>query len=465
VRFAPSPTGPFSLGNARTALFNWLFAKHEGGEFLLRIEDTDKERSQKKFENDILDCLTWLGLNWSNGIYRQSERLAIYEEVLRKLIEEKKAYYCFCKPEELETERQVQLSQGLPPRYSGRCRNLDEEETAKRLKNEPTVIRLKVGEREISFSDLIRGKVNFDTRLIGDIIIAKSFSQPLYNFAVVVDDAEMKISHVIRGEDHLSNTPKQLLVHEAIGLTAPEYAHLPLILGPNRKKLSKRYSDKSFGDYHREGYLREAMLNFLVLLGWHPEQDREVMSLEEMIAEFGLKRVQKAGAVFNPQKLDWLNAFYVKKLAVDDLADRLKPFVPAKWLENEELFRRAADVERERMKTLSDFPRLARFFFEPQDYEPGTLIWNKTAKETILENLKEILKILKKLSDKDFSKSSIEKEIMALAREKGNGETLWPLRVALSGQEASPGPLDIIHVLGIKECIKRIELAIDKLEI
>jgi len=452
VRFAPSPTGPFSFGNARTALFNWLFARHNKGEFLLRIEDTDKERSRKEYEIQIIESLRWLGLDWDGEIYRQSERKNIYRRYLEYLLEKGFAYYCSCKPEDLELERQAQLAQGLAPRYSGRCRN---------LKNKEGVIRFKMPETEISVNDLIRGKISFKTNLIGDIVIAKSLEEPLYNFAVVIDDFEMKITHVIRGEDHLPNTPKQIILQKALDLPTVQYAHLPLILGPNKKKLSKRHLEKSFLDYRNEGYVPAAILNFLVLLGWHPVKDREIVSLEEMLEEFSLERVQKGGAVFNPDKLDWLNAYYLRTMETKKLFELIKPFIPAVWLQKPEVIEKALEIERERMKKLSDFSKLASFLFDLPEYPTKLLIWKETKPIIILENLKKVLPVL----IKEDSKENIKEAIMSLANKLGRGEVLWPLRVALSGQEASPGPFEIIEVIGKEESIRRLNIAIDKLKI
>lgn len=459
VRFAPSPTGPFSIGNARTALFNWLFAKREGGEFLLRIEDTDGERSKKKFEKDILDGLKWLGLEWDEKLIRQSERLGIYESHLQKLLKEKKAYYCFCTPEELEVERQAQLSQGLAPKYSGRCRSLTADGVGK-----PAVIRFKMPEKKVVISDAVKGKVEFDTTLLGDIIIAKSLKEPLYNFAAAVDDVEMGVTHVIRGEDHLSNTPKQIVIQEALGLDHPIFAHLPLILGPDRKKLSKRHSEVSLNDYKSDGYLPQAVLNFLVLLGWHPARDREILSVSEMIDEFSLQRVQKSGAIFNPEKLDWLNAHYIKQTSFKDLLFHLKPFIPRNWLQEKKLVLKILEVEKERVKNLKEFSSMVRFFFELPDYPKTMLIWKQTDVKTTLDNLKKVLDIIKSASSGKLFRKSIEEQIMTFAEREGRGEVLWPLRVALSGQEVSPGPIDLIDALGKKETVKRVKIAIKKIE-
>lgn len=462
VRLAPSPTGPLHLGTARTALFNWFFAKNQGGKFILRIEDTDAERSEKKYEKDIIYGLKWLGLDWDEELYRQSERKNIYKKYLKKLFDENKAYYCFCSREELESDRQAMLAQGLPPKYSGKCRNLSPEEAKKRLKNETAVIRFKAPETEVEFNDIIRGKVKFNSALTGDIVIAKNLESPLFNFAVVVDDFEMEISHIIRGEDHISNTPKQILIQKALGFEEPKYAHLPLILAPDRSKLSKRYLETSVFDYKNQGYLAEALVNFLALLGWHPEDEREILSRKELIKEFNLRRVQKSGAVFNLEKLDWLNSQYINQSNPTDLAKSLKEFIPPEWSEDKKFLIKIISVEKERMRKLIDFQELTDFFFQLPDYNAQLLSWQNMSKEKALTNLELLLGTLKEMSEDNFFKTELENKIMPLAEVWGRGELLWPLRVALSGKQASPGPFEIMGILGKEESLKRIRTAIKK---
>lgn len=461
VRFAPSPTGILHIGNVRTALFNWLFAKHEGGEFLLRIEDTDKARSEKHHEKEILEGLRWLDLEWDNKkLIRQSERTEIYRKYLEELLQKGSAYYCFCSTEELEAERQAQLSQGLPPKYGGKCRHIDLESAEKKSKGEPAVVRFKIPATQGHFQDMIRGKVAYNGELLGDIIIAKGLNEPLYNFAVVIDDHDMKITHVIRGEDHLSNTQKQIFIQEALGFERPHYAHLPLILGPDRKKLSKRYLDKSLLDYKKSGYLREAMINFLVLLGWHPIKDREIISADEVIKEFTLERVQKGGAVFNPEKLDWLNSFYLKGASDEKILELVKPFIPAPWLKKKDFLLKIFALEKTRIKNLAEFKDVAEFFFKLPEYGPAMLMWKKTDKNKTRENLEKILEILR---NGGVTPRTIEESISKLAEERGRGEVFWPLRVALSGRDASPGPLEILNIVGVQEATARLEKAIKKL--
>lgn len=465
VRFAPSPTGFFSLGNARTALFNWLFARHEGGEFFVRVEDTDKERSTKEFEEDMLSGLRWLGLDWDNGLTRQSERLDFYEKYLNQLLAEKKAYRCFCTEEELEAEYQGFLSQGLVPKYSGKCRRLSESDIKAKLESGvSSVIRIAMPDKTAVFNDLIRGKIEFKTELFGDIIIAKGLREPLYNFAAVVDDYEMKITHVIRGEDHLSNTPKQMMIQEALGFESVHYAHLPLILGPDRKKLSKRYSAASVNDYRREGYVPQAVFNFLALLGWHPERDREVLSRDELMHEFSLKRVQKSSAIFNEEKLNWLNAHYLKNMDAGEFIESLRAFVPEKWIEDKDFLRKVLLIVRERVTKLGDFSELAEYFFSAPEYQKELLVWKDGTLEKTAESLRAVSEKIEAIPAKQFNKESIQSAIDPLASEFGRGDVYWPLRAALSGRDASPGPMELAEVFGKTETLSRIARALEKIK-
>ncbi|MDD4761730.1 MAG: glutamate--tRNA ligase [Candidatus Pacebacteria bacterium] len=452
VRIAPSPTGSLHFGTARTALFNLLFARSKNGKFIIRIEDTDLERSKKKFEEEILEGFEWLGIKSDETIIRQSERGEIYEKYLRKLLEEKKAYFCYCTKEELTEEKQFMLSQGLTPKYNGRCLNSPPKD------REPQLIRLKVPEKIINFKDLIRGKVSFDSRLIGDIAIAKNLKTPLYNFAVVIDDFEEKITHVIRGEDHIPNTPKQILIQEVLNIPMPEYAHLPLILNPEGGKMSKRYMETSLLSFREEGYLPEAMINFMAFIGWHPKEDKEIMSLEEIIKEFSIERVQKGGAIFNKEKLEWINSQYLKMMSDEEAGEKIKKFIPKEWAEKKEIFKRAVSSLKERLKKISDFKEEANFLFEIPEYEKKMLLW----KETDIKKEEEILKRIKKIIEENTSNR--DEKIVALAEEEGRGEVYWPLRVALSGKKNSPPPLELLSILGQTESLSRIERAIEKLK-
>ena len=466
---APSPTGHLHMGTARTALFNWLFARQTGGTFVLRVEDTDKERSKKEYEKEIIEQLQWLGIDWDEGPdkkgdfgpYRQSERTEIYKKYLQELLDKGEAYYCYCTKEDIEAQKQALTAQGLPPKYNGHCRNLKVPPERK----SPEVIRFKVPEVKVEFDDMVRGKVVFDAALFGDMIIAKDLDNPLYNFAVVVDDDLMKISHVIRAEDHISNTPKQILMQRALGFSEPIYAHLPLILNADRSKMSKRFADTAVLDYRNEGYLPQAVVNFLAFLGWHPKNDREIMTPRELVELFDIGRVQKAGAVFNQEKLDWLNREYLKKMSDAEIADLAMPFFAGEQISSDkEKIERAVSVVRGRASTLRDFVSTGKLFFELPDYEAGLLVWQKAPSSLpqIAGILREACDMVKGVSDKKFTREHLSPVVMGMIGKRQRGEVLWPLRVALSGQATSPDPVEIMEVVGKEESLRRIEIAIQK---
>jgi nondiscriminating glutamyl-tRNA synthetase len=506
TRMAPSPTGLLHIGGARTALFNYLFAKKNEGSFVLRIEDTDLERSLPEFEKDILESFKWLWIEWDEGSdiegkygpYRQSQRTDIYKKYIEKLITEDKAYYCFCSQQELEAQRQYQMSQGLAPRYSGKCANLDKETVKKYLaEGKPTIIRFRVPAKKVSFDDLIRGKLEFDAGLMGDIIIAKDLNTPLYNFAVVVDDFEMKISHVIRGEEHISNTPKQILMQEALGFSKPLYAHLPLILGPDKTKLSKRHGATSVLEFKKQGYLPEAIINFMAFLGWNPGDEREIYSMSSLIKEFSLEKVQKAGAVFNIKKLDFLNGFYIRQKSVEKLTELCLPYLIEEGLispffkeaqyppaygakeiiqkykiseTGEEIYletiQKIVSIYQERLKKLSEIVELTDFFFKAQlEYEKNLLKWKEMSDKEIKNSLNRLEKLLSKIKIEDWNKGNLESillpeaEKMGPAAQKDRGYLLWPFRVALTGKQASASPFEIAEILGKEKTLKRIEEA------
>ena len=459
VRYAPSPTGPHHIGGARTALFTWLFTRSQTGAFILRIEDTDRERSKLEFEEDIKNTLTWLGINWDE-FYRQSERSLLYEEHLRKLFNEGWIYYCFCAKDELEAERQAMMTQGLAPKYSGRCRALNKDDIQKNLEaGESYVLRLKMPETKLTFKDLIRGQISFDTSLIGDVIVAKDFNQPLYNFAVVVDDALMNITHVIRGEEHISNTPVQIVAAQALGFELPHFAHLPLILNPDRSKMSKRFADTSIKEYIDKGYLKEAMVNFLAYLSWHPKEDKEVMSLKEITKEFDLARIQKGGAVFNSEKLDCLNGYYLKNLEIEELLPRAQEFVPPKW----QLTPVILNSVRTRITNLGELKELVSFYYKLPDYPVEFLKWKEADTATTAANLARALELVNAIPEEKFNQKFLEESLIAAIARENRGDILWPLRVALSGLKASPSPFEIMEALGKKESVKRINLALEKI--
>jgi len=458
VRFAPSPTGPLHIGGARTALINWIFAKANGGEFILRIEDTDKERSKPEFEDDIKIGLDWLGLK-SDEFYRQSDRADIHREHLVKLLDAKIVYYCFCTKEELEDERQTMLTQGLAPRYSSKCRRISEKEVGERLDaGDEHVLRFRVSGVKIQFKDLIRGSISFDTSLMGDMVIARGLNEPLYNFAVVVDDALNGITHVIRGEDLISSTPLQILIIKALDFDVPKFAHLPMILNPDRSKMSKRMSDTALSDYMKNGYLKEAMINFLVFLGWHPKENKDFMGLDEIVDEFDIGRVQKGGAIFNVEKLNWLNRNYIKEVDVSVLVDMAREYLPREW----ELTDAMALSVRGRIDKLSDVKGLVDFYFELPDYDKGLLRWKNGSVRDAAIHLREGLDFLSKVPENKYTRGYLEDELLGKLPRESRGDTLWPIRVALSGKHASPGPFEIMEALGKKESLDRINAAIAK---
>ncbi len=472
VRLAPSPTGHLHIGTARTGLFNFLFARKLGGKIIIRVEDTDMERSEKEYETEILEYLKWLGITWDEGPdvqggfgpYRSSERADHYEKYLRRLLEENKAYYCFCAEEELELQRQEMLAKGIAPKYAGTCASLTEYEQSERVaEGLSPVVRFRMPERVIRFKDMVRGTVEFDASLFGDVIIARNIHSALYNFAVVVDDYEMEITHVIRGDDHIANTPKQIVFQEALGFTTPEYAHLPLILDKNRAKLSKRFNTVSILDYKNAGYLPEALFNFIALLGWHPSgSDSELLTQGELIAQFDISRVQKAGAIFDIEKLNWMNAHYIKEKTPEELVSLIGSFVPEEWMHHKEKLFAIITLEQERMSRLNEFPDLARFFFYLPEYDAQLLVWKTMPTQAVEDNLKATLDILTSHNG-IWDSSSLESVVMPITESRGRGEVLWPFRVALSGQSHSPGPFDIAGVLGKEESLRRIESALLKL--
>lgn len=486
VRFAPSPTGPLHVGGARSALFNYLFAKKNNGKFILRIEDTDKEISEQRWTDEIISELKWLGIAWDEGPdvggefgpYKQSQRIDIYKKYLEKLLTEKNAYYCFCAEDELENKRQEQMSRGLAPKYDGKCRNLSNKEVQEKLRaNDAFVIRFKIENKKVKFNDLIRGEVEFDAGLLGDVVIAKNLESPLYHFAVVVDDFEMQISHIIRGEEHLSNTPRQILLQKALDFYQPIYGHLPLLLNMDKSKMSKRQGDVALSDYHKSGYLPEALINFMVLLGWSPGTEKEVFSLSQLEKEFSIEKVQKAGAVFNVQRLDFLNGFYIRQKPIEKLTELCVPYLKNAGLlvvgqASEHKLEKIIEVSKDRMKKLSDIIELADFFFSDElNLDKDLLKWSNMQDGDVEEALLLCDKILTKI--KDWEIKEIEKVLLTgagdFSKQKGypennKGYLLWPLRVALSGKKFSPSPFEIASVLGREKTLKRIKEALKKYE-
>ena len=436
TRMAPSPTGHLHIGTARTALFNYLFAAHNGGEMILRIEDTDKERSQPEFETEIIEGLKWLGLKWSGEPYRQSERTELYSKHLETLLENGRAY-------------------------------LSKEASKKNPGEMVEVIRLKNPGQTITFTDEIRGDITFDTTELGDLVIARSMTEPLYHFVVVVDDAEMNISHVIRGEDHISNTPRQILIQEALGLSRPSYAHLPLILAPDKSKLSKRHGAISLSEYQEQGFTKEALVNYLALLGWNAGTDQEIFTLPELIDNFSLKGMQKSGAIFNQEKLLWLNKSHLNQLSdtayTTYIKDVLDPIITKLPQYSDERLERLLPTIRERISTNGEAKVAAEageydFAFSAPEVKPELLAWRSDKSPTdCLQRLEQAQKLL---TTADFTTpSTIKEALWDYAETIGKGELLWPLRVALTGKKQSPDPFTCAYIIGPDETRRRLKHA------
>lgn len=454
VRVAPSPTGLLHIGTARTALFNWLFAKQKNGTFIVRIEDTDTERSRPEYEKDIIDGISWLGLSYDE-FYRQKERHVSHAGYLKQLLSSGKAFYCAHTKEELEREFEAQRNAKEPPRHI--CAQRDEHRSS-------GIIRLKNDAREpIIITDIIRGSVTFDPTLFGDFSLARSIDDPLYNFVVVVDDFEMNISHVIRGEDHLSNTPKQILLYNALGLSMPQWAHIPLLLGLDRSKLSKRHGAVSLMNYRSAGYLPDAMVNFMALLGWHPKDDSgEILDRDMLIHEFSLERIQKSGAIVSHEKLNWLNHEYIKKIPTSILVREAHDFIPQS-IPSESLIP-AIDALRTRVATLKDLGEEIYNIFTLPEYRYDVLLWKgKIPSQEALANLDSIIELLSSINPTDFTQKRLEAILAPLTEKRGKGSVLWPLRAALSGREASLGPYELGAILGKSETQRRLSIARDLL--
>lgn len=470
VRFPPSPTGLLHIGTVRTCLFNYLFAKKNNGKIIFRFEDTDKTRSEKRFEENILSGLQNLGLTWDGEPIYQSERTAIYRAHLEKLLASGAAYYCFCTAEELEQERAEQTAKKLPPRYSGKCGNISVEEAEKRIeKGEKAVIRFRVPEnREIIFDDLVRGKITINTREISDFVIAKDLDTPLYNFCVVVDDTEMRISHVIRGEDHISNTPKQILIFEALGFPIPQFAHLPLILNSDKSKLSKRKNQVSVDDFLAEGILPGALLNYLALLGWNPGDTREIFSLDELISEFSLERVQKSGAIFDRDRLLFVNQKYISELSEEDFLTECAKFLPK--FSDEKLWKKVCLLSRSRLKLFSELPEVTRFFaVSDADFSPPLELFEnpkmKVTAEIALHNLEKLAEFWNAIPEEEWNHDTLKDTTIPWIAEIGekNGAVLWPARVSMSGEKFSPSPFEIADAFGKERSLRRIKKGIEVL--
>lgn len=464
TRFAPSPTGYLHIGGARTALFNYLFARHHGGRFILRIEDTDRERSTPEAIEAILDSMKWLQLEWNEGPFYQTQRLSLYREKINELLANGKAYPCTCTPAQLDAKRQAAQKEKRKPSYDGTCR--PKEGLVPALPTDkPFTIRFRSPQTgATAVNDRVKGAVVFDNREIDDLIIARSDGTPTYNFCVVVDDIDMRITHIIRGDDHLSNTPRQIQLYEALGQTPPEFAHVPLILGTDRARLSKRHGATSVTAYRDMGYFPEAVVNYLVRLGWS-HGDQEIFSREELIETFSLDAVGKSAGVFNPEKFLWLNFHYMKTKPLPELAREILPYIKAKgyavpvdhlWLQ------KMIATLRERAKTLAELVDLAHYFLSD-----NISVDEKAAKKFLTSDVAiPLSKLIDKLSGlEDFSEASVEQAFSAVLQELGlpMGKLAQPVRVALTGSQVSPGIHEVIAVLGKERTLNRLRLALANL--
>jgi nondiscriminating glutamyl-tRNA synthetase len=469
VRFAPSPTGYLHVGGARTAIFNHLFARHNGGTFVLRIEDTDVERSTRESELSLIEDLRWLGLDWDEGPdvggpygpYRQSERMPIYREVADKLVAQGSAYPCFCTDEELDRKREELIAASRPPQYDGTCRDLTAAEVAeRRATGLPEAIRFKVGEGVVRFHDAVRGDMELAHDMVGDWVTLRSNGLPTYNFACAVDDSMMKISHVIRGEEHLPNTLRQIMIYDALGAQPPIFAHVPLILAEDRSKLSKRHGASSVGDLRANGYLPDAAANYLVLLGWSHPQSQEIMPREEMVKTFTIERIGKAAAVFDKKKLMWMNGQYIRKLDLDTLMKLVKPYTP-EFLKHYDAAprREIASILQDSIDTLADFETRAKIF-EPEtvyEEEAKALMQTESARR-VVESMSKRLRE----HDGPITPESFKEMILATGQETGlKGKDLYfPIRGAMTGSVHGPDLTRVAAVKGKDTVLRLLEGAI-----
>lgn len=464
VRFAPSPTGHLHIGGARTALFNWFFARHHKGTFVLRIEDTDLTRSTQESIDGIIEGLSWLGVDWDEGPYRQQERVPLYREHAERLLKEGKAYYCYCTPEELEEKRKRALAAGAKPKYDGTCR-----ERTSPVPGRKAAVRFRAPqEGSTVVHDLIRGDVVFENKELDDLIILRSDGSPTYNFTVVVDDVTMRISHVIRGDDHLANTPRQILLYQALGYPLPGFGHISLILGTDKARLSKRHGATSVVAYRDMGYLPEAMVNYLVRLGWSLG-DQEIFSREEIIEHFSLEKVTLSAAVFNPEKLLWLNGHYISKTSPQHLADLLPPFLAREGIapdhlngDRESLVRRIQTLQ-ERAKTLAEIAEKGKFYFVDEvELDPAAVHKFLTPdKAPLFLELKARLEPLA-----EFSADRVREIFEKLLAERGLKlkDLAQPVRVALTGGTVSPGIYEVIENLGKDKTLSRLARALELMQ-
>lgn len=474
VRFAPSPTGYLHVGGLRTALYNYLFAKHQNGKFILRIEDTDQSRKVEGAVENLIQTLKWAGIDYDEGLdkdggfgpYVQSQRLPIYQKHAKELVQQGHAYYCFCSAERLAEVKNKNKELKLPFSYDRHCRNIVPEEAQRRVDaGAPHVIRMKMPlEGELTFEDVIRGKVTIGFNVLDDQVLIKSDGFPTYHLAVVVDDHLMGITHVIRGEEWLSSTPKHILLYQFFGWELPVMAHLPLLLNPDKSKLSKRQGDVAVEDYRNKGYLKEALVNFVVLLGWNPGDDREIFSMEQLVQEFSLERVGKSGAVFNVEKLNWLNQQHLRLKTKEALASMMKPMLAAKGItiEDDDYLASVIELLKDRLTFPQDFLNIAEYFFvDPNNYEEAAIKKNWTAETPA--RVRQLADVLDALSV--FTHDSIETALRSLAEQLQikTSQLIHPTRLAVSGKSAGPGLFEMMAVMGKDIVVRRLRTAAEKI--
>ncbi len=472
TRFAPSPTGHLHIGNGRTALMNWLFTRHSGGKLILRIEDTDRERSTERSEKSILEDLEWLGLDWNEGPdqggqcgpYRQSERMEIYREYIKKLNDAGKTYPCFCTPEELELRRRQMLAKGQSPKYDGHCREMSKTERDRLVQSgiKPS-IRFRVDEDKVDFDDLIRGHLSFSRENLGDFVLFRPDHSPVYNFACVVDDHTMEITHVIRGDDHISNTPRQLLLYRAFGWTPPLFAHIPMILGKDRERLSKRHGATSVSQYREKGYLPDALVNFLSLLGWSSESGDEILSRRRLIDEFDFNRVSRAPSIFDVEKLNWMNGIYIRNLDVDTLTNLLDPYLKTGDSSSNAIkeIKPIVTLFQDKLEYLSAIREKVKIFTQDhvifENVEAENLVRSRNVKSLLKAFLDEMSSIQK------WDSETFTRIMKTVAEQTGmKGKHLWmPVRIALTGQMHGPDLSKVAEILGYRKCQQLIKRIID----
>ncbi len=495
TRFAPSPTGFVHIGSLRTALFAFLFARKNSGKLILRIEDTDQNRFVEGAVENLLKVMQHLGINFDEGFYLddqgkvqekgekgpylQSQRLELYKKYALELVEKGSAYYCFCDEQRLEEVRKEQIALKKPPMYDRLCRKLTPEEVREKLneakaQGKNPVIRQAIPEGGSTLvPDLVYGEMTYEHRILDDQVILKSDGFPTYHLAVVVDDHFMEISHVIRGEEWIPSTPKHILLYQALGWAPPEFAHVPLILNPDKSKLSKRQGDVAVEDFLSKGYLKEALINFVAFLGWNPKTDQEIFSLQELIEQFDLKKINKSAAIFDLAKLDWLNSLYIRNKPLRETVALALPFWELLGINTEsypkEYLSEILTLEKDRLKKLSEIGERTKYFFAQPEYEKELLIWKKADANDASHKLQKLYEFFTNLPEGRFQKTSLEEELKKFIGQNGfdNGSVLWPLRTCLTGMAASPGPFEVAATLfiglGKTEILKRIKIGIDKL--